>query len=156
MIRRPPRSTLFPYTTLFRSLPWIFFFFSTLLVSCYRLLSAWLPMFSSSSSSFSSPFPYPSHSTTSDRKSTRLNSSHSSVSRMPSSAWKKKKKRKKKKKPITHHHRQPTQPYCKDDLLTTLNSHQLTNVQAYYWSCTLSLSFDLRCSYLYTCDAAAR
>ena len=28
-----------------------------------------------------------------DRKSTRLNSSHSSVSRMPSSAWKKKKKK---------------------------------------------------------------
>src|SRR5688572_32692998 len=24
MIRRPPRSTLFPYTTLFRSLPWTF------------------------------------------------------------------------------------------------------------------------------------
>src|SRR2546429_4593092 len=23
MIRRPPRSTLFPYTTLFRSLPWL-------------------------------------------------------------------------------------------------------------------------------------
>src|SRR3712207_7662931 len=23
MIRRPPRSTLFPYTTLFRSLPWV-------------------------------------------------------------------------------------------------------------------------------------
>src|SRR2546429_6151737 len=23
MIRRPPRSTLFPYTTLFRSVPWI-------------------------------------------------------------------------------------------------------------------------------------
>src|SRR5256885_13185904 len=26
MIRRPPRSTLFPYTTLFRSLPWQDFF----------------------------------------------------------------------------------------------------------------------------------
>src|SRR5258708_23858877 len=25
MIRRPPRSTLFPYTTLFRSLPWWIF-----------------------------------------------------------------------------------------------------------------------------------
>src|SRR2546430_14948168 len=24
MIRRPPRSTLFPYTTLFRSIPWVF------------------------------------------------------------------------------------------------------------------------------------
>src|SRR5437899_8935341 len=25
MIRRPPRSTLFPYTTLFRSIPWTFY-----------------------------------------------------------------------------------------------------------------------------------
>ena len=30
-----------------------------------------------------------------DRKSTRLNSSHTDISRMPSSAWKKKKKNKK-------------------------------------------------------------
>ena len=34
----------------------------------------------------------------SDRKSTRLNSSHIPLSRMPSSAWKKKKKKKKKRK----------------------------------------------------------
>ena len=33
-----------------------------------------------------------------DRKSTRLNSSHTDISRMPSSAWKKKKKKKKKQK----------------------------------------------------------
>src|SRR3712207_8418513 len=32
MIRRPPRSTLFPYTTLFRS-PWKFFLMSTLIMS---------------------------------------------------------------------------------------------------------------------------
>ena len=41
-----------------------------------------------------------------DRKSTRLNSSHSQQSRMPSSAWKKKRKKekktKKKKKKITN------------------------------------------------------
>ena len=33
-----------------------------------------------------------------DRKSTRLNSSHTDISRMPSSAWKKKKKKKEEKK----------------------------------------------------------
>src|SRR2546430_14379172 len=66
MIRRPPRSTLFPYTTLFRS--------------------------SSSSASEASirpprndgPTPLPEYPTpkrtSSDRKSTRLNSSHSQIS----------------------------------------------------------------------------
>src|SRR3712207_9009469 len=60
MIRRPPRSTLFPYTTLFRS---------------------W-------GRSGSAPCPCPSPSwtrprtsgTTRDRKSTRLNSSHANIS----------------------------------------------------------------------------
>src|SRR5438128_9114777 len=55
MIRRPPRSTLFPYTTLFRSpAPWC---------------ASWRP----SSSPHSSAAPV-------DRKSTRLNSSHGSIS----------------------------------------------------------------------------
>src|ERR1035438_10589910 len=57
MIRRPPRSTLFPYTTLFRSTG------SRLLLLCRRDVSVsaraqWLP----------------------DRKSTRLNSSHLGIS----------------------------------------------------------------------------
>src|SRR6266568_4212033 len=57
MIRRPPRSTLFPYTTLFRSA-------SVSISSCstartYATVSAMPPP---------------------DRKSTRLNSSHSSIS----------------------------------------------------------------------------
>src|SRR6266446_7925845 len=52
MIRRPPRSTLFPYTTLFRP--------------CGRPSSA-------SSTPISGPFPA---TTRPDRKSTRLNSSH--------------------------------------------------------------------------------
>src|SRR4030088_3715641 len=58
MIRRPPRSTLFPYTTLFRS-------FSSGKTSCSI-----------------APFP-PTHGTrhrVADRKSTRLNSSHSTIS----------------------------------------------------------------------------
>src|SRR5438270_6092139 len=71
MIRRPPRSTLFPYTTLFRS---------------YKL----------------DPFrPLPSKTppievqVVSDRKSTRLNSSHSQISYAVFCLKKKKKKKKK-------------------------------------------------------------
>ncbi len=64
MIRRPPRSTLFPYTTLFRSesVKW------DAIAETYQmddLLPLWVAE---------------------DRKSTRLNSSHRIASRMPSSA----------------------------------------------------------------------
>src|SRR5438045_5424395 len=66
MIRRPPRSTLFPYTTLFRSTG----------ERCRRLTCSWrkqtcfkLP--------FLSPPPTP---VPKDRKSTRLNSSHLGIS----------------------------------------------------------------------------
>src|SRR3990172_2349283 len=62
MIRRPPRSTLFPYTTLFRS-PW----------SCPT------PCASSSRRTAASPrFRHPV--VVLDRKSTRLNSSHGYIS----------------------------------------------------------------------------
>src|SRR5258708_18973826 len=57
MIRRPPRSTLFPYTTLFRSVPW-FDTGSRPDVTCRRTWSSERP----------------------DRKSTRLNSSHQIIS----------------------------------------------------------------------------
>src|SRR2546427_7904009 len=65
MIRRPPRSTLFPYTTLFRSvlranLP------ATVTVTC--------PTGHPSCRSISAP------KLEKDRKSTRLNSSHSQIS----------------------------------------------------------------------------
>src|SRR6195952_6065277 len=55
MIRRPPRSTLFPYTTLFRSphLPWRLYLCTGRQCVCLRLQ---------------------------DRKSTRLNSSHLGIS----------------------------------------------------------------------------
>src|SRR4051794_41495872 len=56
MIRRPPRSTLFPYTTLFRSF-------------C-RAASPWKRR---------GP-PFPPKTLRRDRKSTRLNSSHPSIS----------------------------------------------------------------------------
>src|SRR2546430_4600699 len=62
MIRRPPRSTLFPYTTLFRSR------------SRTDRTSA------TGSLNLSAPGPIPAGSMRQDRKSTRLNSSHSQIS----------------------------------------------------------------------------
>src|SRR5574337_350858 len=56
MIRRPPRSTLFPYTTLFRSHPGLF------------------------AAARATPLVWPWHPWRGDRKSTRLNSSHHSIS----------------------------------------------------------------------------
>src|SRR2546427_5115873 len=76
MIRRPPRSTLFPYTTLFRSL------------ATYRL---WMPLAFASGAVLKSVSPPPGATppnaweiwfgdSSADRKSTRLNSSHSQIS----------------------------------------------------------------------------
>src|SRR2546426_8393904 len=64
MIRRPPRSTLFPYTTLFRS------------TACFTTTATtWSPKRSlASAASAESPL------TSTDRKSTRLNSSHLVIS----------------------------------------------------------------------------
>src|SRR5438270_10617052 len=73
MIRRPPRSTLFPYTTLFRS---------------HRA-----PQLVSRFSRYEHDVPRPAQ----DRKSTRLNSSHSQISYAVFCLKKKKKKNKKKK-----------------------------------------------------------
>src|SRR2546429_7034679 len=60
MIRRPPRSTLFPYTTLFRSTPH--------------------PAPPPASAPPAPPGPTGSPAQTQDRKSTRLNSSHGYIS----------------------------------------------------------------------------
>src|SRR3990170_5483710 len=68
MIRRPPRSTLFPYTTLFRSLRWLYV---GILQCCLRTSDRPL-----------------------DRKSTRLNSSHQIISYAVFCLKKKKKKHK--------------------------------------------------------------
>src|SRR5207248_7457515 len=58
MIRRPPRSTLFPYTTLFRSFPhWILY--GGLAAALYGVVRGFQRR---------------------DRKSTRLNSSHRTIS----------------------------------------------------------------------------
>src|SRR5258708_36423226 len=71
MIRRPPRSTLFPYTTLFRSplsmaRPSHSAVFERLQSSCWRSLSCFFQSFG--------------YSRRRDRKSTRLNSSHQIIS----------------------------------------------------------------------------
>src|SRR5438477_3987741 len=74
MIRRPPRSTLFPYTTLFRSrpIPWT--------------------RAARGSAYFPNPRTYGPHRCPRDRKSTRLNSSHMSISYAVFCLKKKKKK----------------------------------------------------------------
>src|SRR2546427_3101608 len=74
MIRRPPRSTLFPYTTLFRSPVWHFRFYGhtpELLVKGRERT-----YFEHFWNDFAAD---PKHSIP-DRKSTRLNSSHSQIS----------------------------------------------------------------------------
>src|SRR3712207_6919629 len=72
MIRRPPRSTLFPYTTLFRSN-----------FQKYRLLwKEYSPEWKNKVPAFLSvisEFYFPNHNCL-DRKSTRLNSSHANIS----------------------------------------------------------------------------
>src|SRR2546430_10016711 len=84
MIRRPPRSTLFPYTTLFRSLlgsvgcgpPSAWTPLSHKVVRQSRdSYRGFLPMPSSSLATRAGVLPY-----LQDRKSTRLNSSHSQIS----------------------------------------------------------------------------
>src|SRR5438445_6898202 len=66
MIRRPPRSTLFPYTTLFRSQR----------IDAETLKVQVLSMYKSSQSHPGMSAPR----RTRDRKSTRLNSSHANIS----------------------------------------------------------------------------
>src|SRR5260370_26901722 len=62
MIRRPPRSTLFPYTTLFRSMP------------------SSVTVIASSSPPRAAATVIDRRAVTQDRKSTRLNSSHTLIS----------------------------------------------------------------------------
>src|SRR5258708_28837444 len=67
MIRRPPRSTLFPYTTLFRSL-------------VFGDTDATVPDFNANIVAGSPTSKQNSSSVSVDRKSTRLNSSHQIIS----------------------------------------------------------------------------
>src|SRR5690349_22009456 len=77
MIRRPPRSTLFPYTTLFRSAPELAF-------EEHRAVAEQVAMLEREGFRIT------------DRKSTRLNSSHVEISYAVFCLKKKKKKKKKK------------------------------------------------------------
>src|SRR5947209_13327532 len=67
IIRLPPRSTLFPYTTLFRSLHYIAYYGQRTAFVIGGPKNHWVPCF------FGPPM-------TKDRKSTRLNSSHANIS----------------------------------------------------------------------------
>src|SRR2546430_5350516 len=76
MIRRPPRSTLFPYTTLFRSLIVLFEFLSGYLLKHHsetndRVSHQYAEAVKMQPATPGQP---------TDRKSTRLNSSHSQIS----------------------------------------------------------------------------
>src|SRR3712207_7402998 len=85
MIRRPPRSTLFPYTTLFRSkvilrvgqtdhpLTWVHCEWPTVCQSSARFASAFKP-------AHPTPCCCRRYHWNPDRKSTRLNSSHANIS----------------------------------------------------------------------------
>src|SRR5258707_6685909 len=89
MIRRPPRSTLFPYTTLFRSRP-----------PCVVLASSPPPApvqtpYSSEPSGHRSEL----YGVCTDRKSTRLNSSHANISYAVFCLKKKKKNIERQRKP---------------------------------------------------------
>src|SRR5437763_8769257 len=83
MIRRPPRSTLFPYTTLFRS------------AIVHGIASSRACVSATTRNRLPSPA-YPGDGSRLDRKSTRLNSSHRCISYAVFCLKKKKKKTKKK------------------------------------------------------------
>src|SRR5689334_23971540 len=94
MIRRPPRSTLFPYTTLFRSS-------SLVKPSPVHALAASVAAFTGDEwLALQAAHRWQQ---TQDRKSTRLNSSHSSISY---AVFCLKKKKKKHKSNLTQQHKQ--------------------------------------------------
>src|SRR3712207_8298519 len=78
MIRRPPRSTLFPYTTLFRSLAALAVL---VLVGCAQDVPEVAPSSAPPATrTVTPPSATPSATPSADRKSTRLNSSHANIS----------------------------------------------------------------------------
>src|SRR3712207_7812027 len=82
MIRRPPRSTLFPYTTLFRSWRPIFGTVALLAAGILALVLLQPRQAASSATTATSPAAVARGylALLTDRKSTRLNSSHANIS----------------------------------------------------------------------------
>src|SRR3712207_7891762 len=93
MIRRPPRSTLFPYTTLFRSIeralmPYLVGFQALPKVALAPLIVVWIGIGIESKITIAAIIAFfpvlinsiVGFSTVEDRKSTRLNSSHANIS----------------------------------------------------------------------------
>src|SRR3712207_7487805 len=89
MIRRPPRSTLFPYTTLFRSDLWAGTHCNQKLIGARWYNAGWggdAGIRETFPTEFVSPRDWGGHGTHTastaggDRKSTRLNSSHANIS----------------------------------------------------------------------------
>src|SRR3712207_8259430 len=76
MIRRPPRSTLFPYTTLFRSIP------ASTEVATNRAPGDDAVVFQTDDEHVTNPLRPEAYALSrgGDRKSTRLNSSHANIS----------------------------------------------------------------------------
>src|SRR5436190_8543417 len=95
MIRRPPRSTLFPYTTLFRSqklalLTWIVIVLLSLIIT----ILVYVPNYQALSQQNTTSIPLSTQrKPDKDRKSTRLNSSHTVISYAVFCLKKKKKKK---------------------------------------------------------------
>src|SRR5687768_17787559 len=98
MIRRPPRSTLFPYTTLFRS-GWVtghsYVCYGPLACGATEVMFEGVPVYPDAGRFWKM---IQDHKVTVDRKSTRLNSSHGYISYAVFCLKKKKKKKKKKTK----------------------------------------------------------
>src|SRR2546427_1571070 len=97
MIRRPPRSTLFPYTTLFRSI------YSAALCLCTAANDVLELARGGDRLADKEPGPF-SIVEVLDRKSTRLNSSHSQISYAVFCLKKKKKKRERPENNVTQQH----------------------------------------------------
>src|SRR3712207_7065057 len=96
MIRRPPRSTLFPYTTLFRS-GWLMYNAKTVQIeteivnpACLDIIQRKMPGLHAATSQHAVC-----EAMVEDRKSTRLNSSHANISYAVFCLKKKKKTHKK-------------------------------------------------------------
>src|SRR5438874_6834391 len=88
MLRRPPRSTLFPYTTLFRSVLALWFWTQSLIGARTAPASGIGDALQNLTAGLNSYFAQ----NTRDRKSTRLNSSHVEISYAVFCLKKKKKK----------------------------------------------------------------